>query len=118
MDECVVQADTGGVALRDRVKAAMLEYLYVQPSLGARWEMMCRAVVVKFYDYTNDVALTDAIRWVLRSFTRAEVRGRGDTWFHLTTPQWLRMTASRQQCSATSTASPITRHTGEISSTR
>ena len=87
------------VALGDKVKAELLDYLYKQPEHGAHWSVLYWAV--NTWPMRSPFVAVVPVMWELAA--EGKVKGSHGIWY-LTTSQWLAMTVSRQSCSTCSTS--------------
>ena len=101
----MVSADSDAVVTHDRVKAAVLSFLYGQPDYKAHWRDIFDKVKHIFPAGTLPVSF-------LRPFSPLDVLEqegrvirRSGAWYRLTASQWLSMARLEQQCLTTSTSS-------------
>jgi len=97
----MVSPDSGAVVTNDEVKAAVLDYLYEHLATGAYTVNLHDAteLPVNWCGRTRLFAVLDELR------AEGKIDSWMNAWFRLTPAAWLFVTASRQQCSNTSTCS-------------
>ena len=113
----VVSADDQSVVDHDKVKAAVLKFLYEQPGRVGRWRL-CR-LIEDIYPTWPPYILGSLVRSILSrmvitgQITRTVVDMEDKFW--LTASQWLIMTRSRMSSSSSCTSSRTLAATGKIS---